>query len=322
MKYRIGIDIGGTNIKAGVVDDKYNLICKQIIETEAETPFEDVILNIVNLINNLKMESNLRDDDICMIGMGIPSCINAKTGVPVFANNTSWKERPIKEELEKYIKTPIFICNDADCALMGEKLVGAARNHDNVLMLTLGTGVGSSLLLNGKIYSGADGMGLEIGHIPLIHNGKPCTCGSQGCYEVYASVTGLICQTGEAMALNPGSLLNVKSGGKIDLIDGETAFECAALGDQTAMQVLDSYIEYVAHGVGGMINIFRPELVIIGGGICNEGDLLLIPLNEKTKKYVFAEDLIGSPPIVAAELCNSAGTIGAAHLDKFITTLM
>lgn len=316
MSYRIGIDIGGTNIKAGVMDEAYKLLRTDTIATEADTPFEYVVRNIVDLFYSLIKAANIKTEEVLMLGIGIPSCINSKTGIPVYANNTQWKEKPIKKELEQHIPIPIFICNDADCALIGEKLSGAAKEYDNVLMLTLGTGVGSSLLIDGKVYAGADGMGMEIGHIPFVHKGLPCTCGMDGCYEVYASVTGLIRQTREAVLCSPNSLMATALGNSIEQISGKTAFEFAALGDETAKKVLNQYFEYVAHGIGGMINIFRPELIIIGGAICNEGENLLGPLREKTKKYVFAHDIIGSPPIVSAVLGNTAGIIGAAYLDK------
>jgi glucokinase len=258
---------------------------------------------------------NLTFKDFPCVGVGVPSCINPHSGLLVFANNTNWRNAPLREELRKHIPIPVYIGNDANCAVVGEAMAGAARGKQDVLMITLGTGLGGGLISGGKLYLGADGMGMEPGHTVLVHDGIECTCGLKGCLESYGSVVALIRQAQEAMEQCPESGLHkamTDNGGKLN---GKLIFDCAISGDKTAQRVVDQFLEYVANGIGSLVNLFRPEVVLIGGGICNAGDYLMKPLNEKLPKYVFASDIIGCPPAIRATLGNAAGTIGAACLD-------
>lgn len=313
MQYRLGIDLGGTAIKAGVVDESNRIVYRHTRPTGGS--FEQIVADIAASANEVAGQAGLKVTDFPCIGVGTPSCINPKTGRLVFSNNTNWRDVPFREELEKHIPIPAYIGNDANCAIIGEAIAGAAAGCENVVMLTLGTGVGGGIILNGKLFCGADGMGAELGHTPLVAGGTPCTCGINGCLEAYASVTALIRQTKEAMEADPTSLLHAHAQ-KTGHVSGRTAFDCAKQGDRTALAVVDRYMEYVANGIGGLINIFRPEIVLIGGGLSNEGDYLLKPLNEKVGKYVFSNDIIGAAPIRKATLGNDAGTIGAANLDR------
>lgn len=313
MEYRIGIDLGGTAIKAGVVDEQYNVVHRHSQPTGVG--FAQVVKDMAAAAETVAAMAGLKVSDFPCVGVGTPSCINPYTGRLVFSNNTNWRDVPLSDELAKHLPVPIFIGNDANCAVVGEALAGAARGKKSVVMLTLGTGVGGGVIYDGKLFCGGDGMGAELGHTPLIAGGYPCTCGINGCLESFASVTALIRQTEEAMAAHPESIMHAHKQKKGN-VSGRTAFDCARQGDETALRVVDQYEEYVANGIGGLVNIFRPEVVLIGGGLSNEGDYLMRPLNEKAGKYVFAFDIIGAPPIIKAGLGNNAGMIGAAYLDR------
>ena len=314
-QYRLAIDMGGTDIKTGVVDDQYRIVRRHVIPTGPERPFEVVVKDMADAARDVAAMEGLTFKDFPCVGVGVPSCINPHTGLLVFANNTNWKNAPLREELKKHIPVPVYIGNDANCAVVGEAIAGAARGKKDVLMITLGTGLGGGLILNGKLFLGADGMGMEPGHTVLVHNGLTCTCGLNGCLESYGSVVALIQQAQAAMEQHPESCLHAdkaKNGGKLN---GKVIFDCAIAGDETAQKVIDTFLEYVANGIGSLVNLFRPEIILIGGGICDAGDYLMVPLNEKLPKYVFASDLIGCPPAIRATLGNAAGTIGAACLD-------
>jgi glucokinase len=314
VEYRLGIDLGGTFIKAGVVDMDSRIISRVSMPTDGS--FERTCLDMAGAVREAAQKAGLSLSAFPCVGVGTPSCIDRRTGRLVYANNTDWRDAPLKEELEKHIPLPVYVGNDANCAVIGEAVAGAAKGFDDVLMLTLGTGVGGGVLINGKLYSGSDGMGTELGHTPLVHGGVACTCGTTGCLEAYASVTGLIRMTKDAMKANTHSMMHAFAANEGGEITGKTSFECARADDAAAIMVVDEYCEYAARGIGGFVNIFRPQIVLIGGGLSNAGDFLLDRLRKKSEKYVFAYDLIGGPPIVRATLGNDAGTIGAAWLDR------
>jgi len=313
MKYRIGVDMGGTAIKAGVIDENFNIICSHSVPTGEG--FETVVKNIADAAKTVAGMAGLKVEDFPCVGLGTPGCISPSTGKLVFSNNTNWRNVPLRDELAKHLPVPVYIGNDANCAVIGETIAGAAKGHDNVVMITLGTGVGGGVIIGGKLFCGGDGMGAELGHTVLVADGYPCTCGARGCLEAYASVTGLIRQTKDAMAADPKSFLHdwVKEYGAVN---GKTVFDCAQQGDAASLKVLDQYTSYVAAGLGGFINVFRPEIILVGGGVCAQGDYLLDPIREKLKNHVFAYDIIGAPEVRVAALGNAAGTIGAAYLDS------
>lgn len=314
MQYRVGIDVGGTAIKAGVVDENYRVICSHTQPTNHD--LDCMIEDLAVTVETVAAKAGLKVSDIHCVGVGVPSSVNPRTRRLVFANNTGWRDVALGDELEKRLSVPVYIGNDANCAVVGETLAGAARGKDSVVMLTLGTGVGGGIILGGKLFMGGDGMGVELGHTPLVHGGVPCTCGIDGCLEAYASVTALIRQTREAMEKHPESLLHAYVKEHNGEVNGRTVFDCAQQGDAAALAVVDQYEEYLAHGIGGLVTIFRPEIFLIGGGLSAQGDYLLRPLNEKLKRYAYSADSIGAAPVVKAELGNTAGTIGAAYLDR------
>ncbi len=311
--FRLGIDMGGTAIKTGVMDEEMQVISRHSVPTQGS--FEQVVSDMAQAAREAAGKIGLRLEDFPCVGVGTPSCINPYTGKLVFSNNTNWRNVPLREELEKHIPVPVYIGNDADCAVIGETVAGGAKGKRDVLMITLGTGVGCGIILGGKLFSGADGMGAELGHTPLIYGGAECTCGSRGCLEAYASLLGLIRITREAMDRHPESAMHRYLALEEGEITGKTSFECAKAGDAAANEVVDEYLEYVANGIGGAINVFRPEVVLVGGGISNAGEFLFSRLEKKLGKYVFAGDIIGCPPVRRAILGNDAGLVGAACLD-------
>ncbi|MDR0743830.1 MAG: ROK family protein [Tannerella sp.] len=317
-KYYLGLDLGGTNIVAGVVDEAYHIISKKSIPANAGRSIEEVTYDMAEVSKEAVRGAGLRLSDVSSWGIGMPSCVNPATNLLVHANNFGWKNVPIYDYLQKHISLPIYISNDANCAAYGEVLAGAAKNYTDAIMLTLGTGVGGGIIMNKKIYAGADNMGAELGHTKLVYNGVRCTCGQYGCLESYCSSTALIRRTKEAVKEHPDSLIMGMAGQDANKINGEIVFESAKKGDALAIEIVDEYIRYLAAGISTFIVIFRPQVIILGGGIAHAGDLLLEPLNEKLFDCTFAAEEIGIPKVIRAALGNDAGLIGAAFLEKSI----
>lgn len=315
MRYYVGIDLGGTNIVAGVTDETGHILKKYSMKTNANQPFEALVADIAGTAHKVVELAGMTMQDISSVGLGTPSLINPHTNLLVNANNLGWRNVPLPAELGKHFDVPLFIRNDADCAALGEVMAGAARDYDNALMITLGTGLGGGVIINKKIFNGCDHMGAELGHTKLVFQGVQCTCGQYGCVESYASATALIRQTREAIAEHPESLMRELCGGDLSRVDARVPFTAARQGDPVGMAVVDRYISYLAAGLSTFIVIFRPEVIIIGGGISNEGDFLLKPLNEKMFQCTYAAEEIGIPPAIGAQLGNDAGIIGAAMLE-------
>lgn len=313
MKYYVGIDLGGTNIVAGVVDEDYKIIAKYSEPTNAGRAFEEVCASIANTAYEVTKKANLDMKDIKSVGIGSPGSISRKTNLIVYSNNLGWENVPF-QAFEKHFDIPVYIDNDANCAALGEVLAGAARNYENACMITLGTGVGGGIIIDKKIFSGSDQLGAEPGHTIFVYGGEKCTCGLNGCFEAYASATALIRQIKEAIKKHPESLLNKLCSGDLNKVEAKTAFDAMDQGDEVAAKVVDQYISYVAAGVASMMSMFRPEVFIVGGGVSNAGDKLMKPLTEKTSTLTFTRNQAENPPIVLAELGNDAGIIGAAML--------
>ena len=316
MKYYMGVDLGGTNIVAGVVGENYEIIAKHGEPTNASRSFEEICAAIANLAHEAAKKANLDIKDFEAVGIGTPSNVYRKTNLLVHANNLGWENVPFQSELEKHFDIPVYIDNDANCAALGEVLAGAARNFENACMITLGTGVGGGIIIDRKIFSGSDQLGAEPGHTILVYDGEKCTCGLKGCFEAYASATALIRQIKEAIKQHPESLLNKLCDGDLAKVEAKTAFDALEQGDEVAKKVIDRYISYVATGVASMMTMFRPEVFIVGGGVSNAGDRLMKPLEEKTSVLTFTAHQVANPPMVLAELGNDAGIIGAAMLGK------
>lgn len=313
MKFYIGIDLGGTNIKAGVVDENFNIVSKASCKTNLPRPAEEICADMAKVALEAVENAGLTLDDICSVGIGTPGTANSATGIIEYSNNLGFLNLPVVDLMKTYIPKPCYVENDANAAAYGEFVAGAAKGANNAVCITLGTGVGGGIIINKKIYSGSNFAGAEIGHTVIDPNGPECTCGRKGCFEVFSSATGLIRMTKEAMEQNKESLL-WKASENEGKVSARTAFNAMRMGDQSAKTVIDKYIRYLACGITNTINIFQPDILCIGGGVCNEGDPLLLPLKELVKKEVYTKNSAKNTKIVIAQLGNDAGIIGAAFL--------
>lgn len=308
--YSVGIDIGGMSVKAGKVDDKGNILKKNTVVTDVEAGPIKIIDDIAALVRSV---ADPLDKDFAGIGIGCPGAINSVTGTVDRAYNLKWENVPLAEELSKRINKPVKVSNDANVAALGETMFGAAKDYSDTIFLTLGTGVGGGIVLGGKLYEGNEGKGGELGHMVLVVDGEKCTCGRAGCMEAYCSATALIRQTREAMEKDKTSYMWQYSK-SLDEVDGKTAFECSKKGDPAAIAVVDNYIKYLGEGMLNFANIFRPQAIIIGGGVCAQRRFL----TDKLKKYCADRNygFGGMPPfdILCAKLGNDAGIIGAAGI--------
>ena len=309
----IGIDLGGTNIAAGLVSELGEILVKGSVPTMSERPATEIVKDMAGLAKKLIEDYGMSISDIKGVGIGCPGSIDFKNGVVVYANNLRMEHFPLADEFRKYLDLPVKIDNDANCAAMGE-YVASGNGVDNFILVTLGTGVGSGIIVDGKMIRGFNGAAGEAGHTTLIHDGEPCSCGRRGCWESYASVTALIRQTKEAMEKNPQSLMN-KLANEDGKVTGRTAFDAAKAGDEAANEVVKQYAVYVAQGIVDLENIFQPEMICVGGGISREGEYLLDPVREYVNKYGYNK-YMKKTEIITAKLFNDAGIIGAAMTAK------
>ena len=315
MKHYLGIDIGGTNISAGVVDESYAMLSKEKVKTLNERPYSDVLSDIIKAANAAVHAAGITFDEVECVGVGCPGTCNRETGCVEYANNLHWENVPLVSDLEKALGKRTYFDNDANVAAYGEYLAGAAKGAKNAVVITLGTGVGAGIIINGEIYSGSNFAGAEIGHTVIVFDGAQCSCGRKGCFEAYSSATGLIRMTKEAVARNPSSLIKelAEADGKYS---ARTAFNAAKLHDETGIEVVDSYIKHLACGIANTINVFQPDILCIGGGVCNEGDNLLLPLKKLVAENIYSKNSTKNTEIVICSLGNNAGIIGAAMLGK------
>ena len=317
--YYLGIDLGGTNIAAGIVNDEYQIIKKKSVPTLAHRDGKEIMKDMGKLCLDLINEAGLTLDDIAYAGIATPGTANSETGVVEYANNLPFKNFPIADLLTEYtgIKK-VYIENDANAAAKAEALAGAARGAKFSVMITLGTGLGGGIVLDGKVYSGFNFAGAELGHVVIEKDGKQCTCGRRGCWETYSSATGLTNMTKEAVlqARKEGRKTKIEEliGGNVDNCNARVAFTAMKQGDELGAEIVDKYVSYLACGITNMINIFQPNVLSIGGGVCNEKDYLLVPLKEKIYAETYNKDSSKCTEIKIAELGNDAGIVGAAVL--------
>ncbi len=312
--YRVGIDLGGTNIKAGIVDENQKIVAQASAPTGAERSAEEVIADMAGLAKQLMEELQIDEDALMGIGVGCPGLVDAGAGIVRYSNNISWENVALVQELGKYFSCNIRISNDANCAALGEVKAGAAKDVSNAILLTLGTGVGGGIILNGKVFEGSNAGGAELGHVSMIMGGEPCTCGRHGCVEAYASATALIRDAKRAASADKKSLMNQMCGGRIENINGKIPFDAALEGDAAAKEVVENYYTYLAEAIANYVNIFRPDVVLLSGGICNQGMRLTKPVEEHLSFLCFGGDRAFVPPVRCAILGNDAGIIGAANL--------
>jgi len=311
--YYIGIDLGGTNIAAGVVDENNRLLFSESVPTGLPRPAEEIACAIHSLAAKMLKEHEMSLQDILGIGIGIPGSVNKETGIIEYANNFGFTNVPFLDMLKQYFTVPVYVENDGNTAAWGEYIAGAGTGSSSMVAVTLGTGVGGGIILDGKIFNGYNNAAGEIGHTVIRRGGRLCTCGRCGCLEAYASATALTARAAEAAAAAPDSLLNRcgLDGGKIS---GKMFFEAVQLGDKTALAVFEEFIFDLAEGIANFVNILQPEIVCVGGGLSGAGDLLLKPLAEKVMPLLYTRDSEKNMKLVLAQLGNDAGIIGAAGL--------
>ncbi len=314
--YYLGIDIGGTNLSVGVVDENYKVIGRGSRRAHVPRPIDEFCDDIAAAALDAIADSGLTLSDFENCGIGCPGVINSKTGIVEYSNNLHYSNIPLAEMISQRLSgLKTYIDNDANAAALGEVLAGAARGASSALVITIGTGIGGGIIVGDKIYSGCNGVAGEIGHTLLIKDGLLCTCGRRGCFETYASAVALKRQTAQAMRDNPNSLMwtIVDSPEKVS---GRTSFDAMRMGDAAATAVVEQYIDYLADGITNIINVLQPEIVCLGGGVSKEGTALLEPLEKLITERRFCRGNVPQPKLVCALLANDAGIIGAALLPK------
>ena len=313
--YRIGVDLGGTNIAVGIIDDELKLIKKVSTPTGATRPGEQIVADIAALCKKVCEEIGCTLDDVASIGIATPGIANHDTGVVEYANNLPFRKFPIAEMLRADLgkDIPVKIENDANAAAWGEACAGAARGTRNSVMITLGTGVGGGIIIDNKVFSGFNYAGGELGHIVIEVDGAPCSCGRCGCWEAYSSATALIRMTKE-------KLEECKQSGRATImanaerVSGRTACDAMRAGDEAAKEVYDKYVKYLASGIATIINIFQPEVISLGGGVSGEGQSLIDSLLPIVRKEQYGGGVVPMTELRIAKLGNDAGIIGAAML--------
>ena len=308
----IGIDIGGTSIKGAAVDSNGRVYEKFSLPFIKGEPGEITIRKLAETVKEYIGAQKL-ENKIVGIGIGCPGTLDVEKGIVNYSNNLCWNELHVADIFKEILPYPVRLTNDANAASLGEAKFGAGKSYETIIMLTLGTGVGGGIIINGKLFEGNEGKGGELGHTVIVVDGEPCTCGRKGCFEAYASATALIRETKKAMLSNKRSLM-WKISPEIELVGGRVVFEAAAQNDKSAKKVLDNYIKYLGEGILNYCNIFRPNVIVLSGGIANAGAALFDPLNEYIKERNYGYKATPEVKVVPAELGYDSGKIGAAAL--------
>lgn len=316
MKYRIGVDLGGTNIAAGLLDESYRIVAKGSVKTESEQGFEHVTDRMAALCLDLIRQADLTPAEITSIGIGSPGCSDKRTGHIVFAGNLHWSNVPLTGTVaQKTGVGRVLLGNDADCAALGEFVMGAGEEFSSLAMITIGTGVGGGIILENKLFAPAGTVAPELGHTTLIYGGESCTCGRSGCLEAYASFTALIRDANRAADAHPESALAaLRAGG--EKLNGKNVFQVAKNGDATAKELVDRFLDYIAQGATNIAIAFGVPVIVIGGGISKEGDYVAQQIRQIVAANMFSGESY-APAIRMAKLGNDAGVIGAAALEDY-----
>ena len=307
-----GVDVGGMSIKCCLATESGEILVKDSFVTKKGLTCEGMAEQTAACIKSLAGKAGVAERDIVAVGMGIPGTVDGKKGMIVYCNNIRMDHAPIVKEMKKHFACPVFVENDANAAALGEAVFGAAKGLSDVLLVTLGTGVGTGIIANGRMITGKGGTGAEGGHTVIRMKGEPCTCGNRGCFEAYASASALLRQTERMSEKYPDSLLAKlwKTKGR----SGVVPFDAAKAGDPAGIKVIRNYVTYVATGLAGMVNIFRPDVVLIGGGISNQGDYFIKKVSRKLNSIVFGAGVNPRVKVKAAALKNDAGLLGAIAL--------
>ena len=310
---RIGIDLGGTNIAAGLVDERLRVADRASVKTNAPRSVESLVADMAGLVHALCARNGLTVGALDGVGVGVPGTANQQNGHIEDANNLGLSDAPLLMPLVDRLGVPVRFENDANAAAWGEYVTGGYAD-DSFIMMTIGTGIGGGIILGGRLWSGINGAAAEFGHMTIRMDGVPCNCGRRGCFEAMASASALIGQARAAMRQSPDSALWGLCGGDIEAVEAKTVFDAAQAGDGTACALLGAYTTVLAEGVANLINIFQPAVLCIGGGVSRAGDVLLTPLRRKTARLIYSQNAARNTRIELARLDNDAGIIGAALL--------
>ena len=311
MKYYGGIDLGGTNSKIGILDETGKLIFSAYVKTESSYGYEAIVKKLVDVLKTEIEKNNIDFNDFVSLGVGVPGPIINKSTVLMWANFDWPNNLNLAEAFKKELGRPVYVDNDVNVITLGEMWKGAAQGYKNVLGLAVGTGIGGGIIVDGKLVSGEHGAGGEVGHIKIEPNGKLCGCGQKGCWEAYASATGIIREAKSRLAVNKQNLLYEMTKGR-DL-EAKDVFDAARKGDEFSIDIVDYEAEKLALGIGNLLSILDPEIVVVGGGVALAGDFLFDRVKEKLKDVVFPS-ILENLKIVTATLGNDAGILGAAYL--------
>ena len=312
--YYLGIDLGGTKVAAAAVDEAGAILGKAVLPTPRGA--EAVADQMAAAVRAAVSAAGLSLAGAASVGVGAPGAIDTETGMVRHWPNLDFENVPLADLLSRRLGRAVLLENDANAAALGEYVAGAGKDGSSLVLVTLGTGVGGGAVLNGKLYTGFNHAGMEVGHMVIEHNGRPCTCGRRGCFEAYCSATALIKRTRQAMEEDRGSLL-WQLAGSPDQVNGRTPFDAAAQGDSAAGRVVDEYIDYLACGVASLVNIFQPEVLCIGGGPSAQGETLMAPVRYILDREDYARNSIRHTRLMEAALGPDAGVIGAALLPRF-----
>ena len=313
--YYIGLDVGGTTFKAGVVTEDGRIVHKDAMPTGIERPYQEIIADMAALCKKVAADAGIEMSEIKSIGVGVPGLFDNKTGMIPFCTNLGWHDIPFVAEMKKHLDTPVYGDNDATVAGLAESVAGVSAGIKDSVFLTLGTGVGGGIIIDGKPYSGAHGCGSEIGHMMIKMGGELCTCGNYGCFERYASATAIIREARKAIVEYPESSMLAACGGDPEKLNAKIVIDAARAGDEAAKAVFGGYVQALAVGIINIINMLDPEVIVLGGGVSAAGEFLLNAVREAVKPMVFFKTM----PYVRIELAqlgNDAGIIGAAMLGK------
>lgn len=317
--YYIGVDLGGTGIKVGLLDNEYNIIERADAPTYRDRSSAEILKDMALLCKKVMQQKGITEKDVHSIGVGCPGIASPKEGKILFSSNLNFRDVDVKSEIRKYIDLDVFVENDANAAALGEVVCGAAKGYNNVVVITLGTGVGGGIIINGKIYAGSYFGGAEVGHqVVQFEKGIQCGCGRSGCWEQYASATALIGQAKEAATKYPQSLLvKMAEDQDVEKINAKVVFDAAQANDEAAQAVLEQYYKYVGAGISNINNILEPEVVVIGGGMSAQKEKLTDPILAYCKTQMYG-GLDLRTDIKPAILGNDAGIIGAALIGTRI----
>lgn len=311
----IGIDLGGTNIAVGLVTPDGRIVRKAETPTLATRPYTDIVHDMADCITRLLSEAQVPQQDIAAIGVGIPGIADSHTGRVIFCTNLGWRDIPLRDALKAYYDLPIYIDNDATVAGWAEYQAGVSRNTNSSVFLTLGTGVGAGIVINGKIWSGAHGAASELGHIIIDVDGIPCTCGKRGCTERYCSATAIIRMAQEACQQQPDCAILQAVSGDTSKISAKTVIDLAKAGDVLANEIFTRYVKYLTIAINNVITFLDPDMIVLGGGVSRAGDFLLDAIRQQLPQYLLYPAL-PTPQLALAQLGNDAGIVGAALLGR------